>query len=112
MRNEGLEHWNGSLFVFDGRMAIRPSASWVSKAQGLAGGYICASECPNGLALPPVAPPPTSHLPLRPGQTRTRRSHSWQQRPALCVEARQCCPIPTAVRLQRPLGTRNSSNVG
>ena len=25
MREEGLDHWNGSLFVFDGRMAIRPS---------------------------------------------------------------------------------------
>ncbi len=25
MREEGLEHWNGSLFVFDGRMAIRYS---------------------------------------------------------------------------------------
>jgi predicted sulfurtransferase len=27
MRQEGLDHWNGSLFVFDGRMAIRPSES-------------------------------------------------------------------------------------
>lgn len=27
MREEGLDHWNGSLFVFDGRMAIRPSES-------------------------------------------------------------------------------------
>lgn len=25
MREEGLDHWNGSLFVFDGRMAIRPN---------------------------------------------------------------------------------------
>lgn len=28
MRTEGLDHWNGSLFVFDGRMAIRPSERW------------------------------------------------------------------------------------
>lgn len=27
MREEGLDHWNGSLFVFDGRMAIRYSES-------------------------------------------------------------------------------------
>lgn len=25
MRKEGLDHWNGSLYVFDGRMAIRPN---------------------------------------------------------------------------------------
>ena len=25
MRQEGLDHWNGSLYVFDGRMAIRPN---------------------------------------------------------------------------------------
>jgi predicted sulfurtransferase len=25
MRKEGLEHWKGSLYVFDGRMAIRPN---------------------------------------------------------------------------------------
>lgn len=27
MKNQGLEYWNGSLFVFDGRMAIRPDGS-------------------------------------------------------------------------------------
>jgi predicted sulfurtransferase len=25
LREEGNEHWNGSLFVFDGRMAINPA---------------------------------------------------------------------------------------
>jgi predicted sulfurtransferase len=25
LREEGAEHWNGSLFVFDGRMAINPA---------------------------------------------------------------------------------------
>lgn len=25
MRQEGLDHWNGSLYVFDGRMAVRPN---------------------------------------------------------------------------------------
>jgi predicted sulfurtransferase len=25
MKSEGLDHWNGSLYVFDGRMAIRPN---------------------------------------------------------------------------------------
>ena len=25
MRKEGLDHWNGSLYVFDGRMAVRPN---------------------------------------------------------------------------------------
>lgn len=37
MREEGLDHWNGSLFVFDDRMAIRPSELLFCFLLGLGG---------------------------------------------------------------------------
>ena len=36
LRSEGLDFWNGSLFVFDGRMAVRPS-EWAGAAYGCLG---------------------------------------------------------------------------
>jgi predicted sulfurtransferase len=44
MRNEGLDHWNGSLFVFDGRMAIRPDKDEEAPLQAAAPCQVCGGD--------------------------------------------------------------------
>lgn len=50
MKKEGIDHWNGSLFVFDGRMAIRPNKN---KEEPLEAASPC-SICGGTAALPHV----------------------------------------------------------
>lgn len=44
MRTEGLDHWNGSLFVFDGRMAIRPNKDEEAPLAAAAPCSVCGAE--------------------------------------------------------------------
>jgi predicted sulfurtransferase len=41
LKEEGNEHWNGSLFVFDGRMAINPALEGQLKEGEQAGVWRC-----------------------------------------------------------------------
>ena len=90
MREEGLDHWDGSLFVFDGRMASRPSERcrrrappwdlamlWRSalcqarcrpvKCRAATSPYIhCFTLALRCAALTPIAPPSTSNRPALP----------------------------------------------
>lgn len=50
MKTEGLDHWNGSLFVFDGRMAIRPDRGQMAPLQAAASCAVCG----DAAALPHV----------------------------------------------------------
>ncbi|EFN58640.1 hypothetical protein CHLNCDRAFT_10350, partial [Chlorella variabilis] len=43
MREEGLDHWNGSLFVFDGRMAIRPNKDKEEELEAAAPCQVCGA---------------------------------------------------------------------
>ncbi|KAL4457423.1 hypothetical protein ABPG75_012288 [Micractinium tetrahymenae] len=44
MREEGLDHWNGSLFVFDGRMAIRYNKDEEAPLDAAAPCQVCGAE--------------------------------------------------------------------
>lgn len=43
MREEGLDHWNGSLFVFDGRMAIRQNKDQQEELEAAAPCQVCGA---------------------------------------------------------------------
>ena len=44
LRTEGIQHWNGSLFVFDGRMAIRPNKDEDAPLEAAAPCQICGGK--------------------------------------------------------------------
>lgn len=44
MKTEGLDHWNGSLYVFDGRMAIRPNKDRNEPLEPVVGCSICGGK--------------------------------------------------------------------
>lgn len=58
LRKEGVDHWNGSLFVFDGRMAIRPTGSEEEEEGGMTGAGTGADNNSSKKAeeLPAAAP--------------------------------------------------------
>lgn len=44
MKTEGLDHWNGSLYVFDGRMAVRPNKDQQEELVAAAPCHSCGGE--------------------------------------------------------------------
>ncbi|KAI8112942.1 hypothetical protein M9434_004261 [Picochlorum sp. BPE23] len=44
MKNEGLDHWKGSLYVFDGRMAIRPNKDAQEPLEPVASCALCGGK--------------------------------------------------------------------
>ena len=50
LKSEGLKHWNGSLFVFDGRMAIRPDGDEDAPLEAAVPCQVCGAKA----ALPHI----------------------------------------------------------
>jgi predicted sulfurtransferase len=44
MKSEGLQHWKGSLYVFDGRMAIRPNKDRAEPLEPVADCTLCGDK--------------------------------------------------------------------